>query len=664
MMRFVKNLFGSHKTPAARCRKRMAAPLQVEGLEERSLLSAPASPINYTPDTVFKVGDYWVDVPASYNPTNRAPTELFVWSHGCSGSSEWDIHNVAARPGGPTYITIALDGCEGGCWNMDTDSQRVMDAIADVETHFNIDPQRVVLGGYSSGGDLSYRVAFTHSTQIAGILAENTSPFRDTGLTQDQALAAPSHFHVVHLAHTEDSTYALDGVLAEIGAVKAAGFPVDLIQRPGTHWDDDNGDTGTTHDLETFLLPHLADDWASAAPPAAGNVRVDFANSDDWGTGFTGNITITNTGATAVNGWTLAFDFTGKIDPTPNISIWDATMVSHAGNHYVVRNADWNADIAPGQSVTFGFNADWGNVQTNPGNFVFTSGAAANQAPTVATAARTSASQVTGKAVTLSVLGRDDAGEAQLSYTWAAAAPPAGVSFSANGSNAAKNTTVTFTKAGAYTLVVTIRDADGLTATSTVSLMVSQTLTRVAVSPATAAPRATQQLTASALDQFGNALAKQPAFTWTRVRGIGSVSTTGLFRAPAGTGTATVRASVGTLSGTGTVTVSAAPGISAAVAFADTDDWETGFTGYLTIKTTGPAINGWTLQFNFTGNITQMWDAVIVSHVGNRYVVKNQSWDAAIAAGQSVSFGFNADWPALHTAPSGFVLNGIAIQGT
>ena len=41
--------------------------------------------------------------------------------------------------------------------------------------------------------------------------------------------------------------------------------------------------------------------------------------------------------------------------------------------------------------------------------------------------------------------------------------------FSANGSNAAKNTTATFSKAGSYTFQVTITDAGGLTATSSVT---------------------------------------------------------------------------------------------------------------------------------------------------------------------------------------------------
>jgi hypothetical protein len=38
------------------------------------------------------------------------------------------------------------------------------------------------------------------------------------------------------------------------------------------------------------------------------------------------------------------------------------------------------------------------------------------------------------------------------------------------------------------------------------------------------------------------------------------------------------------------------------------------------------------------------------------------SWDATIAPGQSISFGFVAGWAAAHTAPSRFVLNGVSVQ--
>ena len=97
--------------------------------------------------------------------------------------------------------------------------------------------------------------------------------------------------------------------------------------------------------------------------------------------------------------------------------------------------------------------------------------------PTVAVPAAASPSPVTGTTAALSVLGADDAGASTLTYTWATAGtPPAPVTFSANGSNAAQNTTATFTAAGTYNFLVTITNPAGLTATSSVSVTVNQTL--------------------------------------------------------------------------------------------------------------------------------------------------------------------------------------------
>src|SRR6202040_704549 len=81
-----------------------------------------------------------------------------------------------------------------------------------------------------------------------------------------------------------------------------------------------------------------------------------------------------------------------------------------------------------------------------------------NAAPTVATAGSASPSPVTGTTTALSVLGADDGGEPNLTYTWAATAEPSGAApaFSVNGTNAAKNSTVTFNKAGNYTFTCTI----------------------------------------------------------------------------------------------------------------------------------------------------------------------------------------------------------------
>jgi hypothetical protein len=186
----------------------------------------------------------------------------------------------------------------------------------------------------------------------------------------------------------------------------------------------------------------------------------------------------------------------------------------------------------------------------------FTYGTTSNQPPTVATPAGAAPNPVAGKSTNLSVLGADDGGEPNLRYGWASNGP-APVTFSANGSNAARQTTASFSKAGSYSFVVTITDAGGLSVTSSVSVMVQQTLTSIVVTPGTATVMVgrTQQFTATAFDQFGGVLSVQPTFTWT-VTGRGSISKTGLYTAPrrAG-GPFTITASAGGIKGTAKVTV-------------------------------------------------------------------------------------------------------------
>jgi hypothetical protein len=186
-------------------------------------------------------------------------------------------------------------------------------------------------------------------------------------------------------------------------------------------------------------------------------------------------------------------------------------------------------------------------------------GSTGNQAPTIAQPASASPNPVTGTTANLSALGADDGGEANLTYTWQATIVPSGASpvFSANGTNAAKNTVVTFNRAGAYTFLVTVTDTGGLTATSSVSITVNQTLTSILVTPsaATLADGARQQFSAQALDQFSQPLAAQPSFTWSKASGRGPLTRKGLYTAPSsGTGTAVVQAKAGGKVGQATIT--------------------------------------------------------------------------------------------------------------
>src|SRR5262249_49528781 len=91
--------------------------------------------------------------------------------------------------------------------------------------------------------------------------------------------------------------------------------------------------------------------------------------------------------------------------------------------------------------------------------------------------------------------------------------------------------------------------------------------------------------------------------------------------------------------------------------------WDTGYVMNVTVRNNGPTpVEGWTLEFDLDGDITNLWDGVIVSRVGNRYTVRNESWNRTILANDGeVTFGFVADPAVAGGFPRNLKLNGVTI---
>ncbi|MEV0483018.1 glycoside hydrolase family 18 chitinase [Streptomyces sp. NPDC050508] len=109
----------------------------------------------------------------------------------------------------------------------------------------------------------------------------------------------------------------------------------------------------------------------------------------------------------------------------------------------------------------------------------------------------------------------------------------------------------------------------------------------------------------------------------------------------------------------------AAPAQAASTAtatYTKSSDWGTGFGGQWTVKNTGTsAISSWTVEWDFPSgtSVTSAWDAD-VTNSGNHWTAKNKSYNGTIAAGASVSFGFNG---AGTGSPSNCLLNGGSCDG-
>jgi beta-glucosidase len=95
-----------------------------------------------------------------------------------------------------------------------------------------------------------------------------------------------------------------------------------------------------------------------------GGCRVTYT-VNDWGSGFSGNVTIANTGTAAINGWTLKFSFPGNQQVTQG---WEGAW-SQSGNQVTAVNAAWNGTINPNGSVKIGFNASYSGGNPPPTAF-------------------------------------------------------------------------------------------------------------------------------------------------------------------------------------------------------------------------------------------------------------------------------------------------------
>ncbi|MBT2472068.1 cellulose binding domain-containing protein [Streptomyces sp. ISL-66] len=104
--------------------------------------------------------------------------------------------------------------------------------------------------------------------------------------------------------------------------------------------------------LAVLTLP-LAALVAIAAPAeAAASATATYTKVSDWGSGFEGKWTVKNTGTTTLSSWTVEWDYPSGTAVT---SAWDATVTS-SGTHWTGKNVGWNGTLAPGATISFGFN--------------------------------------------------------------------------------------------------------------------------------------------------------------------------------------------------------------------------------------------------------------------------------------------------------------------
>jgi hypothetical protein len=100
-------------------------------------------------------------------------------------------------------------------------------------------------------------------------------------------------------------------------------------------------------------------------------------------------------------------------------------------------------------------------------------------------------------------------------------------------------------------------------------------------------------------------------------------------------------------------------GASCAVGYT-VQQWTGGFTANVTVTNAGTGtLSGWTVGWTYPGDskITNAWNAA-VSQSGAAVTATNMSYNGALAAGASTSFGVQGTWSSNNTKPASFTVNG------
>jgi len=254
---------------------------------------------------------------------------------------------------------------------------------------------------------------------------------------------------------------------------------------------------------------------------------------DEWPSGFTASITVTNTGSSIINGWDVNWQYN---DGATISSGWNATITG--SNPYSATNLAWNANIAPQSSVSIGLQGTKANVGVPAAIVDITgsvcSGSSTNTAPIAAFN-----SSVSNLTVTYDASSSSDADNDPLSFSWAF-----GDGLTAIGVMPSH----TYAAAGDYDVKLTVSDG---TVTSTKTNIVSVTVPSVNLPPIAKATHIASNLSLSvdasmSTDPNNDVLSYSWDFGDNTAAGTGKIASHTY--TAAGTYTVTLTVSDGTLS--------------------------------------------------------------------------------------------------------------------
>ncbi len=346
-----------------------------------------------TIQTSGKNRNYILRIPDGYDRNH--PYRLIFGFHWLGGTSTdvdtgrtvqtgtWAYYGLQ-RLTNNSAIFVAPQGFNNGWANSGgEDVTFTDDIIRQVEGDLCVDTTQLFSVGFSYGAAMSYSLACSRATvfravavQSGGVLSGcsgGTQPIaylgvhglRDNVLSIAGGRSLRDRFVGNNGCTAQNPPEPAQGSLTHRVTSYAgcrAGYPVQWAAFDEGHiaapQDGATGDSGSRTWVPALVWQFFSQFGSTTPPPddpppGTGACRVGTVVSA-WNTGLTENITITNTGSAAVNGWSLVFTLPGGQTIT---SGWSAGYSPSSGQ-VTASNVAYNAEIAAGASTTIGFQAN------------------------------------------------------------------------------------------------------------------------------------------------------------------------------------------------------------------------------------------------------------------------------------------------------------------
>ena len=283
---------------------------------------------------------------------NSAQNQVSVVFGGGSGSTAVTVSGLSALSGfsGSSQVTATLQ---------DTPSPGRTVAVSAPTTlsqsTYTVSNGSITVPISSMNSAYGYHLTVT-PVSSSGDTVTVTNPGSQSG-TVGTAISAVQ-VHATDSAAGQTLTYSATGLPAGL-SISSSG----LIS--GTPTASGSANVTVTARDSTGAAGSASFTWTiGGGSSGGGTCQVSYVKNE-WTGGFTANLTVTNSGTTAISGWTLAFSFPGDQKIT---NAWNAT-VTQSGAAVTAANVSYNATIAPGGNVQFGFQGTWASNDTSPAAF-------------------------------------------------------------------------------------------------------------------------------------------------------------------------------------------------------------------------------------------------------------------------------------------------------